>query len=583
MKVAAHPRVKKSHDLTNGRKCCYGYSALENVFEMISGEPPNRRIPSFWTAGTVRRGAVLLLTLIVIVMLSISAYSFSESALGECLVGDVLARRAQRRVTIESAVETLAAHFDEAAIKGRAPSPLVETKYPPDVQLLPVSQWNNSRLLLEEADQPIKNLGSSYQSARGHVHRYLRNESAKLNLNSLPLLKHQRTLSRRRLMTLPRMTASIADAILDWMDPDDEPSEFGAESQYYSRLTPPYRPRQSRFESLDELLLVRGVTEDLLYGHSSHNPDSIPWLDLITLHGAESTRRADQVTQKIDINNNNLIELYEILHKEFGEEVARFIVGWRMVGGVLGSEGLREDSTPVSAGEVGGSTNQDRESFRSESARRRLVFQMMDDQESYKVGTKGVNENVRRREQVTRGGLNLSRLPSYNARTILDFLGTNVRIDVNNKDTVLENPWKIDPKSFENTLSMLESRLTTTSDPYIVGRIDVMTAAKEVLLSIPDLSQPQVDSIVATRRRLYKSPESMPQTVAWLFSEGVLTFDQLRDISPYVTVSGTVWSGVVTAGDRSHSQPSETVFFRLDTGLYPARIAHWQILPADRK
>ena len=68
------------------------------------------------------------------------------------------------------------------------------------------------------------------------------------------------------LMKLPGMTIDVADAILDWIDEDDEPREYGAEIEYYSSLDPPYSPRNGSIESIEELLLVRGVTPDLLFG-----------------------------------------------------------------------------------------------------------------------------------------------------------------------------------------------------------------------------------------------------------------------------------------------------------------------------
>ena len=36
------------------------------------------------------------------------------------------------------------------------------------------------------------------------------------------------------------MTADVADAILDWIDPDDDPRSSGVESEYYQSLSNPY-------------------------------------------------------------------------------------------------------------------------------------------------------------------------------------------------------------------------------------------------------------------------------------------------------------------------------------------------------
>src|SRR5207247_2554528 len=68
------------------------------------------------------------------------------------------------------------------------------------------------------------------------------------------------------LVKLPNMTPDIAAAIVDWVDADTQPRQGGAENEYYSGLTPPYRTRNGPLDSIDELLLVRGVTPQLLYG-----------------------------------------------------------------------------------------------------------------------------------------------------------------------------------------------------------------------------------------------------------------------------------------------------------------------------
>ncbi len=59
---------------------------------------------------------------------------------------------------------------------------------------------------------------------------------------------------------------NIIDAIKDWIDRDDEVTRFGAEKSYYTSLESPYFCRNGPIETLEELLLVRGVTEGLIYG-----------------------------------------------------------------------------------------------------------------------------------------------------------------------------------------------------------------------------------------------------------------------------------------------------------------------------
>jgi general secretion pathway protein K len=64
----------------------------------------------------------------------------------------------------------------------------------------------------------------------------------------------------------PEEVENIADAIKDWIDSDDETTEFGAEDSYYRALERPYPCKNAPFEFLEELLLVRGITEELFYG-----------------------------------------------------------------------------------------------------------------------------------------------------------------------------------------------------------------------------------------------------------------------------------------------------------------------------
>jgi len=64
----------------------------------------------------------------------------------------------------------------------------------------------------------------------------------------------------------PEEVENIADAIKDWIDSDDDTTEFGAEDSYYRALERPYPCKNAPFEFLEELLLVRGITEELFYG-----------------------------------------------------------------------------------------------------------------------------------------------------------------------------------------------------------------------------------------------------------------------------------------------------------------------------
>ncbi|HYE02436.1 MAG TPA: type II secretion system protein GspK [Phycisphaerales bacterium] len=74
-------------------------------------------------------------------------------------------------------------------------------------------------------------------------------------------------LNEEELMTLPGMTPDIAQAIMDWTDPDDDARESGAESGHYlSSRRFPYAPRNAPMRSIAELELVAGVTPQMVRG-----------------------------------------------------------------------------------------------------------------------------------------------------------------------------------------------------------------------------------------------------------------------------------------------------------------------------
>jgi hypothetical protein len=58
------------------------------------------------------------------------------------------------------------------------------------------------------------------------------------------------------------------DAILDWTDADNHPRACGAEEETYQELDPPRHCRNAPFETIEELLLVNGISPDLLYGYN---------------------------------------------------------------------------------------------------------------------------------------------------------------------------------------------------------------------------------------------------------------------------------------------------------------------------
>ncbi len=89
----------------------------------------------------------------------------------------------------------------------------------------------------------------------------------------------------------------IADSIVDWRDEDDLHGTNGAETEYYEELDRPYRAKNAFFDSIEELMLVRGVTRDIFYGH-----DGLPGLrEIFSVFSSVKTLNLNSVSPAVMI------------------------------------------------------------------------------------------------------------------------------------------------------------------------------------------------------------------------------------------------------------------------------------------
>jgi DNA uptake protein ComE-like DNA-binding protein len=84
-------------------------------------------------------------------------------------------------------------------------------------------------------------------------------EESRLNVN---------TATADELAQLRNMTPDVAAAIVNWRGGDN--TTAAAETQYYAALQPPYQPRLGPYQTVRELLMVRGVTPGDLLGRDAH-------------------------------------------------------------------------------------------------------------------------------------------------------------------------------------------------------------------------------------------------------------------------------------------------------------------------
>ncbi|SHO50892.1 type II secretion system minor pseudopilin GspK [Desulfopila aestuarii] len=144
-------------------------------------------------------------------------------------------------------------------------------------------------------------------------------ENNEMMVNKNRELLNQLLASGILMVDSPEEAREISDALIDWLDPDDEESEFGAESGYYRSLNPAYESRNGPVTEISELLLVKGITPRLLYGEG----DSPGLADFITVHGTDG---------KLNINTTPL-RMLQALNPLMTEELAGMLDEFRRAEG----------------------------------------------------------------------------------------------------------------------------------------------------------------------------------------------------------------------------------------------------------
>lgn len=113
----------------------------------------------------------------------------------------------------------------------------------------------------------------------------LLSESGKIDINKMSDLTGIVLKNLLLSLDVPQEKADIiVDSILDWTDSDNLRRLNGAEDEYYLSLQVPYRAKNAPLDTLEELLLVKGITPDILFGNKEHRGI----VQYLTIYGTSS-------------------------------------------------------------------------------------------------------------------------------------------------------------------------------------------------------------------------------------------------------------------------------------------------------
>lgn len=484
----------------------------------------------------VRRGMLLVIVLIVVMFLALGAYSFTDLMLTHQESAQLTGRQIQTRQLVDSGIEYTRFFLSK----------------PPATRLESGGVFNNPTIFkgITMVADPDPRERTSFCILSPNLNddgnlaglRYgLEDESTRLNLNTLLVLEKQQEGSAvQLLMSLPGMTEEIADAILDWIDPDDEPRPLGAEIDHYSGLSPAYRPKNGPLDSVEELLLVRGITPEMLLGADVNRNGMLDpqeggasgtassasdrgWSAYFTLHSME-TNLQENGQPRVYLNGNDMQMLADNLSAAgFPEDWTNFIIAYRQNG-------------PNAA-----------------------------------AGQASVAASALPAPDLTKP----ARIPLVQ---LLDLCDARLRITTNGQSQVIASPFT---SGLGGGMPVWLPKLmdTCTINPAITipGRININQAPAHILRGIPGMNEDIITEILSRRAYEPGADDANKRHETWIMAEGIVTLQEMRALMPFVCAGGDVYRAQVV-GYYQSGEASSRVEAIFDASAAPARVLFWRDL-----
>jgi hypothetical protein len=513
-----------------------------------------------------RRGFFLILVLIVVAVATMAVYSFTELMLAYDDSAYLAADMVQARVNVESGTEMIRLVLSN----------------PPESRVDMGGIYNNPQIFqavvvsggidgTTPSNFSVVAPGLDEMGMYGGLRFGLQNESARLNINTLSILEDNSAalmptlalageetddvqadnIAVSLLMALSGMTEEIADAIMDWLDDDEEPRPYGAEIEYYSTLSTPYEPANGALQTVDELLLVKGVTPTLLFGADTNRngvidpdeqqrlgvgidtPGALGWSAYLTVHGTEANKTRAGIP-RVNVNQDDMELLYDELAEALGNELyASYIVAYRIAG----------TSTSVTAALTGEQNTQ------AES------------------GGPWSTDLIEQMDLTGGGGTGLNQ--------ILDLIDSTVTAGQGDNARSYTSPFPGDPIAMSLYLPILMDVLTTQDSEVMPGRLNLNECPAELLFGIPLLSEETVEAILENREA--ESDDLNRQFETWPMVEGILTLEEMRLLLPLVTCGGDIYRAQIVGYFESSgaSHRSEVI---IDATTVNPKIVFWRDL-----
>ena len=222
-----------------------------NEAPFISGTPSWKHEPSHTGGYPVDKASILVGLLWCVALLSLVVISVLHTARMDLMVGKNYGDRIQARYLALAGIEKAKALLYQNALqRSRSGKNHTGELYNSPEQFREVPLGRGQFSVIRRARQ----------DEGGGIVYGVGDEESRLNVNLA---------DGGSLVKLEGITPQIIAAIADWRDGDNAVSPGGAEAEFYLSLQPPRLPRNGPFLTVRELLMVRGVSADLLLGRDT--------------------------------------------------------------------------------------------------------------------------------------------------------------------------------------------------------------------------------------------------------------------------------------------------------------------------
>lgn len=353
-------------------------------------------------------------------------------------------------------------------------------------------------------------------------------ECARLDINTVTEVQLRRLFNE----VIPQSTEDavdinvLVDSLLDWREGGATPRANGAKDEYYGALQPPYRAKKAPFNTVEELLLVRGFDGWVVYGedynqngmldpNEDDGDETFPFDNAdgelfqgvaryFTVWSQEMNVSADG-RPRIFLNQQDLEKLQEDLDEEFDSDIVNYIMNVRSGGKTFNSVMNLLPAPPPPETDPS---------------------QEQNDTTTQPAGSDTTSQPSGENDQIT---------PEELADQIAALQASE---NVVAPPPTYQNLTEEDPPGTLEDLPLILDRLTVQPSPFYQGRINVSTAPRPVLMGLTDLSDAEIDAMMQARKELSAEERSTP---AWLLDKGVLDENRFRQILDKVTTKSSMY------------------------------------------